>query len=94
MNTKGDRLMSELYKRAVTAFGARSQILKAVEELTELSLVLQHYLDNKAGDSEVLLEMTDVTIMLNQLTIIFGKDDNIEKQQLQKLQQKLIDRLT
>jgi NTP pyrophosphatase (non-canonical NTP hydrolase) len=81
--------MNELYKRAIETFGAKKQILKSVEELTELSLALQHYLDGKCNKTDILVEMADVKIMLNQLALIFGEDKNIENQQIQKLHKRI-----
>lgn len=63
--------MNKEYKRKlkniIGYFGETNQIRKTIEELTELSLALQTGTTN-----EVLEEMADVSIMLDQLTIMFG----------------------
>lgn len=69
MDTR-DRL-EDLCQQALEKWGDDVQLIKAVEELTELSLVLQHYRYNKVDVSDVRKELADVTIMLNQLMLIF-----------------------
>ena len=66
-------------KQAVARYGSNNQCKKAVEELTELSLALQHYADGKATVADVITEIADVKIMCKQLEFIFGIDSvNIE----------------
>lgn len=74
-----------LYERALEAFGERSQILMAIEEMSELTRALLKYVRYKdwgQGTKEDVLkaiaeERADVSIMLNQLEVIFG--DNSEE---------------
>ena len=64
-----------LYEQAVKTYGAESQVRKAVEELTELSVALLHSLDGRGDTENIREEMADVEIMLEQLHVIFGYGD-------------------
>jgi hypothetical protein len=78
-----------IYKQIIEKFGREHQIRKAIEELTELSLVLQHALDGKASTDMVETEVVDVDIMLAQLKIMFDINDEkfnwIKKVKLKKI---------
>jgi hypothetical protein len=56
-------------------FGQVAQIRKTIEELTELSLVIQHWLDKKATAGDVVEEIADVLIVAQQMRAIFGVVD-------------------
>ena len=83
----------ELYKAAVQKFGERAQILVAIEEMSELTKALLKYIrheDFNQGDYDVIVESiaeerADVSIMLNQLTVIFGKNEDAETEKLEHL---------
>lgn len=64
--------MKSIAVRAVAHYGHAHQVRKAVEELTELSLALQHSLDGRGDNDHVLEEMADVKLMMEQLEIIYG----------------------
>ena len=64
-----------LYEQAVKTYGAESQVRKAVEELTELSVALLHSLDGRGDTENIRAEMADVEIMLEQLHVIVGYGD-------------------
>ena len=78
-------------RRAIYKFGQRNQLLKAVEEMNELSRALCRYLSEDrprpATVVNVCEETADVTIMLEQLRTIFPADqiDAWEKDKLQRL---------
>lgn len=67
-----DHQVTALYTRAWHVFGAADRKNKCVEELTELSLALQHHAQGKASDSEVISEIADVLITVEQLAQYFG----------------------
>ncbi len=77
------------YADAIAKFGKENQINKAIEELTELSLALQHR--KKVGKNSILNEMADVYIMLHQLILIFDDKKlfegfvNVKIERLEKL---------
>ena len=66
-----------VYQKALDKFGANAQITKAVEEMSELTKELCKY-SLGAGDREALAdEIADVTIMLEQLRLIFDVNDEV-----------------
>lgn len=83
----------ELYKAAVQKFGERAQILVTIEEMSELTKALLKYIrheDFNQGDYDDIVESiaeerADVSIMLNQLTVIFGKNEDAETEKLEHL---------
>jgi NTP pyrophosphatase (non-canonical NTP hydrolase) len=57
---------------ALKHYGVKNQVQKAVEELTELSLELQRYLEGRGDAEHIREEMADVAVMMAQLEIVFG----------------------
>ena len=82
-----------LYEAAVVKFGERAQILIAVEEMSELTKSLLKYVrheDFNQGDYDAIIasveeERADVSIMLNQLDVIFGDNSEAEQRKLEHL---------
>ena len=82
-----------LYEAAVEKFGEDAQMLIAVEKLGELSKDLLKWLRYKnfdQGRREELLkaiseERADVSIMLNQLEVMFGENSEAEAEKLDHL---------
>lgn len=82
----------ELYK-AAALIGERAQILVAIEEMSELTKALLKYIrheDFNQGDYDDIVESiaeerADVSIMLNQLAVIFGKNEDAETEKLEHL---------
>jgi NTP pyrophosphatase (non-canonical NTP hydrolase) len=66
-------------EKILNHYGIVSQINKAIEELTELSLVLQHYVSKKATNEEVVDELADVLVMAIQLKHWFGNKEVAER---------------
>lgn len=66
------------FEKAVNEFGGRAQVIKAMEELAELSIELTRYAldDKRFNRNKVLEELTDVEIMLKQIKIIFEFDQD------------------
>lgn len=65
---------NELYRTTLEKWGTEAQYDQAVEECAELIAVLKHFRRGKAGEEEVVSELADVTLMLGQLTYMFGRD--------------------
>ena len=63
--------MNEIYMQAVMKFGVKNQLLKAIEELTELSLEICHSSCDRMNRENIIEEMADVYIMMEQMRIIF-----------------------
>ena len=77
----------KIYKKAVEKWGETSQILMAIEEMSELTTELCHYLRDQDNFHEIDEEMADVRIMLDQLTkVIFNNEKRVKLIKLGKLQ--------
>ena len=84
-----------LYEEAVEHFGEKAQLLQTVEEMAELAKALLKYIRYKDfghGDLGDILECineerADVSIMLNQLQVIFGDNSEDECMKLKHLRE-------
>lgn len=71
---------------AISHFGSDAQIVKAIEELGELTVELARH-RNRLGSVEALREeLADAFVMLNQLELIFGDVSEIEVAKLERLE--------
>jgi hypothetical protein len=64
----------DVIERAIDHFGKESQILKAVEEMAELSAELMRSMNSVGMNVKIIEEIADVMIMLEQLKVIFGEE--------------------
>ncbi len=69
----------EIYRLAEITYGAQSQINKAMQECAELILALSKWGENRAEKADVVDEIADVKIMMRQMMLIFGVEDEVEK---------------
>lgn len=83
----------QLYERAIARYGEEKQIIKAIEELGELSVELARALLNKRQDekqlSDLREELADVCIMCDQLQLIFDDVSDWELFKLERLERRL-----
>ena len=79
-------ITTDLYKRAIEAYGEEHQVGVAIEELGELVTALsrKHYRE-RGTKEEVLSEIADAHIMLQQLNLIYGVE-NVKKAMYIKLE--------
>lgn len=86
-----------ILQNAIDTWGPRTQTVKAMEELAELIQALSRrllcmYLNAPGGNAaleNVREEMADVSIMLNQLELIFGDTTEEEIGKLLRLEAKI-----
>lgn len=82
---------TEILKEAIAVFGEDEQIRMCHEEMDELGVALSKYHRNPCGDTEVNVheEIADVSIMLQQMKIIFGEKEvyAIIRQKMKRLKQ-------
>ena len=71
---------------AITHFGSDAQIIKAIEELGELTVELARHRNGLGRTEAIREEMADAFIMLNQLELIFGDVTDIEVAKLERLE--------
>lgn len=78
----------EVLEKAITFYGEENQVTKAIEEMAELTVALLHR-HRVDGFKNVKEELADVWIMMAQLEIIFGRFDDILKQKIERLENRM-----
>ncbi|NOQ41474.1 MAG: antitoxin [Desulfuromusa sp.] len=73
-----------LYQATLDKWGEDAQYDQAVEECAELIAALKHFRRGKVDRQAVIDELADVTLMLGQLTWMFGTE-LVEKSVQKKL---------
>ena len=64
----------EVYKDAIALYGPRNQMDVAIEEMSELIKEIVKYKRGEGHLDNIIEEIADVTIMIDQLLIIFDID--------------------
>lgn len=62
----------EIYREAINAWGADMQIDMCVEEMAELTQALIKFKRGKGDLNNIAEEIADVSIMLEQMAMVFG----------------------
>lgn len=77
----------KLLKPIVTACGDKPQMLQSIEELSELQKAICKYLKSPKEETKEAIteEMADVSIMLDQLMIIFDNEQEMQQVVAQKI---------
>ena len=82
----------ETMYKAINTYGVENQLIKTVEELSELSQALCKILTSKFTDDNseifenIFEEMADVEIMLEQCKIMFQCDKEVNKWKQKKIE--------
>ncbi|MDA3904106.1 MAG: antitoxin [Desulfuromusa sp.] len=79
--------MEQLYQKTLDRWGEDAQYDQTVEECAELIAALKHFRRGKVNQQAVIDELADVTLMLGQLTWMFGTER--VKESVQKKLEKL-----
>ena len=64
----------EFCEEAVKKFGADKQKDKCIEECAELIDALIKHRNGRCSDDDVITEIADVAIMVEQMTMIYGRE--------------------
>lgn len=75
-----NKLMERVCRTAIGKWGSRLQLIVAVEEMSELTKEICKFNRGKVDIPAIAEEIADVTIMLEQLKLIFGCGDEVDKQ--------------
>ena len=67
--------LEEIYQATLDKWGKDAQYDQAVEECAELIAALKHFRRGKIGRQAVIGELADVSLMIGQLTWMFGADE-------------------
>ncbi len=76
-----------IYRATLKKWGTEAQYDQAVEECAELIAALKHFKRDRVGEAEIISELADVTLMIGQLSWMFGQDkvDAAVAEKLEKL---------
>lgn len=66
-----------VYEKALQTWGAQAQIMMAIEEMSELTKELCKHGRGRFNVEDIADEIADVTIMMEQLRLIFGVNDDV-----------------
>jgi len=83
----------KLYQATLDKWGDEAQYDQAIEECAELIAALKHFKRGKVDEAVIIAELADVTLMIGQLTWMFGveKIDQAISEKLLKLKKLLED---
>ncbi|PLX95279.1 MAG: antitoxin [Desulfuromonas sp.] len=73
MAKDGDPLES-IYRATLATWGEEAQYDQMIEECAELIASLKHLKRGKVEDQAIIDELADVTLMVGQLTWMFGQE--------------------
>ena len=76
-----DKQKCEIYKEALEKYGVGAQIGMLTEECGELLSAINKFNRSRCSSDDVLTELADVSIMVEQLSLIYG---GYEKFQIEK----------
>lgn len=68
----------KIFRKALAKWGQQKQIVKAIEEMSELTKALSKDLIGKGESEKIDEEMADVYIMLDQLQNIYYNKSKVE----------------
>lgn len=63
-----------IYEASLAKWGVEGQYDQAIEECAELITALMHLRRQRNNEEEVIAELADVTLMIGQLTYMFGPE--------------------
>ena len=83
-----------VFNRVIAKFGVEHQVSLIMEECSELILAISHYRRGRVKSDAIMEEVVDMTIMLEQVRLIYDPDDiefgKIYKRKINRLE-KLIE---
>lgn len=66
--------MTAIYEASLAKWGVEGQYDQTIEECAELITALMHLRRQRNNEEEVIAELADVTLMIGQLTYMFGPE--------------------
>lgn len=77
---------TELYRLALSTYGAEAQTLMVMEEMAELQKELCKHARGKNNQFAIAEEIADVLIMLDQMMVFYGCEEIVDKYKQEKLE--------
>jgi hypothetical protein len=67
----------KLFEKAILTWGASDQVEMIIEEMSELIVAIQHWKRNRCGTDKILDELSDVGIMVDQLSLMMDNAGSV-----------------
>jgi NTP pyrophosphatase (non-canonical NTP hydrolase) len=77
--------LEEFYNKVIAKFGIDKQTWQAIEEMGELMTAINQLKRGRISYTDVCTEIADVQIMMEQLSIIYGKKI-VESEKIKKIE--------
>lgn len=86
-----EKQRKKLYEKAIEYWGVPAQIMMVMEETGELLNALGKFNRDRATRDDVITELADVSILMEQMAVIFGLEDfkNEKERKLERLKERL-----
>ena len=68
---------AKVYADALDTYGLTGQLLKALEELTEVQLEIYRIMEGRPNVMHLAEEVADATLMLEQVRLMFGINEEV-----------------
>ena len=78
------------YKKIISHYGTRNQLIQAVSELAELTDEINTFLLSERLSDNMASEIGDTINMINQIMIIFDLENEVKKVMLTKTSRQLL----
>lgn len=69
----------KVYEEALSKWGGHNQLVVAIEEMSELQKEICKYFRKEWNDQDLIEEVADVSIMLEQIILMFDIEDDVQK---------------
>lgn len=82
----------EIYREAIEKYGANHQMMMAIEEMSELTKELCKNMRGRNNRENIAEEIADVSIMIEQMKILFDCETSVcfyQDEKLQRLQKRI-----
>jgi hypothetical protein len=89
----GEIQKRDIFERCLSTWGKTAQICMVFEEMAELQKELCKNLRGRENTPEILDEIADVTILIEQMKILFGISDEILQERIQYKLTRIVTRL-
>ena len=76
----------EVYKRALSIYGEKNQVIMMFEEMSELQKALTKHLRGATDKRAIVDEVADVEIMLEQMKLLFNIENDVSERKQFKVE--------
>lgn len=80
---------NQIMQMAILDYGEKSQVDMAIEEMSELTKALLKHRRHIGTVDNIIEEMADVSIMLDQMEMIYGDYREVREAKLRRLEKRL-----